>query len=250
MDTNKKSDAKYRRIVEAYTPSEGCPPLSAHIAVAGPDRAQWLERFALAIQDEPTRDDAWFRLEQVVGEMSQVIELLYLFTVRAETLVDRNAKSHRSSKARFRKVIAGLDGVMKRFDGVRPLHNPGYRHAAAALASLRQDLEALGREDADWGSGKTDAKDWYLYLLATSILKTGRFTKTKTFDYITALVDAARSAHGEQRETFTAEVLEKRVERYHLRLTKRLQYGREFDDSAESETRRRLLKLTDEDLPF
>jgi hypothetical protein len=71
---------------------------------------------------------------------------------------------------------------------------------------------------SNWGSYKTNPRDWYLSLIADHIRKA---TASFNVPGIMALVEASRVAHGERREVFTDEgTVRKRIQRYEKRLLK------------------------------
>lgn len=220
--SNKKLTAE--DILKRYCPTQyGRASLAADGAVAEEAKAIWIQRFAETVVSDSDCAAVWKRLEGSC-EVSELIDLLFLFTYRGRVRVEESASSHHLLKKRLNKLVRlyeKLNGELRHL-----MHDPQLSHALTYVGvSLVEQSTLLGQalrrakaNSSYWGSYKTNPRDWYLHLLATHIREA---TGSAEVPAIMALVEASRVAHGERREVFTDEdAVRKRLQRYEKRLLK------------------------------
>ena len=211
-------------ILKRYRPTQyGRASLAANGAVAYEAQATWIGRFAETVVSNSDCSAVWKRLEGSC-DISELIDLLYLFTYRGRVRVDKSNTSHHLLQDRLKKLVhlyEKLNGELRHL-----MHDPQLSHALTYVGvSLVEQSKLLGQalrrakeNSSYWGSYKTDPRDWYLHLLATHIREA---TGSANIPAIIALIEASRVAHGERRQLFNDEgTVKKRLQRYEERLQK------------------------------
>ena len=212
-------------IIDRYLPTDGCPPLVAHGGGGAEYRAKWLRRFAETVAGDTKNAAVWEQLAERC-DTSYLIDLLYLFTYRGKVLVDKHTSAHNLLRDRLKKLVRlyeKLNGELRRLMHDQQLSN-ALIYVGFSLVEqsklLGQALQVAKETASNWGSYKTNPRDWYLHLLATHIREA---TGSAEVPAIIVLIEASRIAHGERREVFTDEgTVRKRLQRYRKRLRKPL----------------------------
>lgn len=212
-------------IIDRYLPTDGCPPLVAHGGGGAEYRAKWLRRFAETVAGDTKNAAVWEQLAERC-DTSYLIDLLYLFTYRGKVLVDKSTSAHHLLNDRLKKLVRlyeKLNGELRRLMHDQQLSSAlGFCGVSLVEQSklLGQALHVAKETASNWGSYRTNPRDWYLSLIADHIRKA---TGSDNVPAIMALTEASRVAHGERREVFTDEgTVRKRLQRYRKRLRKLL----------------------------
>lgn len=218
--TRDKQQALVRQIIESYQATDGCPPLSAHWGGYDLGQTDWLKRFAEKIAaNQNRRLEAWTTVTEKC-DTSMVLELLYLSAFRKDATVDK-------SKDAYHALLREIDKLMPRYDKLlndllalsnKPSLAPAMPYIRASLNEVQKQLQSsrallakVRDANIDHGSYKRTAKDWYLFLLARTLIEaTGR----QHIEELAILIDAARSANNEQRFQSDVETIAKRVQRW------------------------------------
>ena len=213
-------------IFNGYGPTETCPSFEYQSgkSLVG---SEWLRRFAEEIESEPLRTTAWRVLSEICDKWesdicgaSLLTEFLYLFTSRF-TLQHRQqevtpvlVRELDRLLLAYEKLSSSIMRLQLRRDlRVRSVYMSEWfqeelQHFQSARESLNwhRNFVAAYRE-----SVKTDPRDWYLYFIASKLMKaTGSYQLPK----LISLIDAASAAHGEHTHLHTALGLKKRIQRY------------------------------------
>ena len=186
----------------------------------------WLVKFALAVDKNSIRTQAWEKLKSKC-DVLLLLQHLYLFTYFGKTSADVLQDA-------FRFLKAGIDGLIPKYSKtckdtselfddpklglitvlskqIRPLFEEPMR----LLRIAEQELLAMRQWAEQMGSHKTDAHDLDLYAMATSVrAATGQYH----FPELAKLIEAARIAHGGRDEPVDEGVMKRRVERYAKRM--------------------------------
>lgn len=242
--TNKISGKTATAIFNGYIPTEACPPFQDHWGGKSLVGSEWLRKFAEEVESEPLKTTAWNELSEICGG-SLLIELLYLFTCRftlkhqqqdASPLLIRDLDRLLSA---YEKLSYGVVRLQIRRK-VRVLSvymadwfREEFQHLQSARESLNRHREFFVRHRV---SIKTDPRDWYLYLIASRLMKA---TGSYKLGSLATLIDAASAAHGESTHLHTPLGLKKRIQRY----TKRFQ-------TVDPKPARHFEDADDEDIPF
>ena len=191
------------RICDVYQPAEGCSPLSGPWEESPLSEDPWLKKFADCVAGEPQAAETWRMLEQKMGKdgLRSLIELLYLFTVRKDTVADKIRKINGAVKVSLDWIIPACDDLIDELSDLM-------KSSAAVwldyenLDEFRRRLIA-GRAGADkvrevaavWGSPKAEIRDCYLAFMAAQMKGA---TGTRQMSALRSLIEVAYAAHGEK----------------------------------------------------
>lgn len=210
------------KIVRNYRPSDGCPPLQKHWGGFPLTGSPWLKSFADAVAHRPSCAGTWDALSAKC-DTSWLIDLLYVFTIRAEVDTEKHQESSKLYKKKldelvpmYDKLLAGLDGLLNSSEISSELKYDRQKFAEQVrfFKAAKRHLENVIRRVLKFTS-KGNARDWYLHLISATIEQA---TGSKRVNDLTNLIEAARSAHGEKKPLFTDEVVKQRIQRYRKRM--------------------------------
>lgn len=211
------------RIVDGYKPAEGCPPLSTHWGGAPLSEGPWLKQFADSVATHPQTAEAWRRLEKKLrnDDLCFLIELLYLFTFRKDTSVDKSHDSYRVLKVALDSIVPAYDDLIEQFSAMiessdakqTPFYG-SFDEDLRSLAACRKHAEKVRNEAAFYGTNKTNPRDWYLHLMVVTMEAETRKHQIPT---LLDLLNAAWAANGERTGLLDEGTLRKRVQRYRKR---------------------------------
>lgn len=186
----------------------------------------WLVKFARAVDSDDVRTDAWHELKSSCDTLV-LINNLYLFGYPGKTSADVLQDT-------FRFLKQGLDKLLPRYSTLSEDTSTLFNDPKLLLlAVLSEDVpralaepirfiveaKAVLRAAREWakemGSYKSEAHDFHLYAMATSVREaTGEYH----FAEIVTLLEAARAAHGFRDDPLNEASLKKRVQRYITRM--------------------------------
>lgn len=208
------------QIIEGYRAADGCPPLSTHWGGHDLRTTDWLKRFAAKIADDQTKVfKAWNTIKEKC-DTSSIIELLYLCTIRSKVYVDESQDQYHALIAEVERMIPKYDKLLDEI--IEMTNNPDFsitmpyvsRHIAETLQKLReskQSLEEVRSANLQHGSYKRNARDWYLFLMATELINSlGR----PHVEELATLLEAAQFAHNEIGHSEGVAKLTKRIQRW------------------------------------
>jgi hypothetical protein len=110
-----------------------------------------------------------------------------------------------------------------RFSPTMPYVQGSLAKVCERLQESKALLEELRDANIEHGSYKRSARDWYLFLLATTLINaTGR----PHIEELATLLDAARSANNERRYASDVATLTKRIQRWRKYLNAEVIDGR------------------------
>ena len=211
------------RIVDGYKPADGCPPLSTHWGGSPLSGSAWLTKFAERVAADSATAEAWGRLEKKLrnDDLCFLIELLYLFTVRKDTSVDKSHDSYRVLKVALDSIVPAYDDLIGKFSALikssdaKQTHSYGsFDEDIRSLAACRKHAEKVRNEAAFHGTNKSNPRDWYLHLMVVTMEAETRKHQIPT---LLDLLIAAWGANGEKTGLLDEGTLRKRVQRYRKR---------------------------------
>lgn len=221
-----------REIVEKYHASDGCPPLSTHWGGYDLSKTDWLKRFAEEVADDQSKSsEAWNTVKEKC-DTAFIIDLLYLLTLRKTVTVDRDQDAYHALVTEIERVVSRYDNLLEevltltenpRFSPTMPYVQGSLAKVCERLQESKALLEELRDANIEHGSYKRSARDWYLFLLATTLINaTGR----PHIEELATLLDAARSANNERRYASDVATLTKRIQRWRKYLNAEVIDGR------------------------
>lgn len=211
------------RIFDGYRPAEACPPLSTHWGGAPLLGSAWLKKFAGCVSADSATAESWRRLEKRLrnDDLCFLIELLYLFTIRKDTSVDKSHDSYRVLKVALDSIVPAYDNLIDKFsalvessDAKQTCFVGSFDEDIRSLAACRKHADKAREEAAFIGSNKTNPRDWYLHLMVVTM---DAETRKHQIPSLLDLLNAAWAANGEKTGLLDAETLRKRVQRYRKR---------------------------------
>lgn len=211
------------RIVDGYKPAEACPQLSSHWGGAPLSGSAWLKKFAGCVSADSATAESWWRLEKRLrnDDLCFLIELLYLFTIRKDTSVDKSHDSYRVLKVALDSIVPAYDDLIDKFstlvessDAKQTIFVGTFDEDIRSLAACRKHADKAREEAAFIGSNKTNPRDWYLHLMVVTMEAE---TRKHQIPSLLDLLNAAWAANGEKTGLLDAETLRKRVQRYRKR---------------------------------
>lgn len=242
------------RIIEDYRTTDGCPPLSSHWGGHDLRKTDWLKRFAAEIADDQTKvSKAWNTITENC-DPSSMIELLYLCTIRSKVYEDNSQDHYHALIAEVERIIPKYDKLFE--DILEITKNPDLsitmpyvtRYIAETLEKLqesKQSLEEVRSANLRHGSYKRNARDWYLFLMATELINSsGR----PHVDELATLLETARTAHNEKGHPEDVPRLTKRIQRVKKYLGAEVIDGRMVFRIGGGSTNSQ--STTDDDIPF
>lgn len=252
-----------KTILKAYRPSDGCPPLKTHWGGYDLATTTWLKTFAERIADDERRRNAWNKLKDKC-DTSQIIELLYLFTLPDNTRAEENRDAYHlltqklltQKLARYDKLRDEICSLMENPKIQYPMIylRADFMNQLQILQTAKQHLQALRDREAKWGSKKRNTRDWYLFLLgATTTEGTGLLHGSE----LATLIEAAYAAQGKEGKDVSQEAVEKQFRRWKKFMNAEFFGGSmHFLRSAGGRSQPRLPRTresideADEDIPF
>jgi hypothetical protein len=183
-----------------------------------------------------------------------MIELFYLCTIRSKVYVDVSQDQYHALIAEIERMIPKYDRLLEEIREIT--NNPNLSmtmpyvsgHIVETLRKLQESkqlLEELRRANLRHGSYKRNARDWYLFLMATELINSsGR----QHVDELATLLEAARSAHNEKGHPEDVPRLTKRIQRLKKYLGAEVINGRMSFRIAGGSTDSQ--STTDVDIPF
>lgn len=229
-------------------------PLNVHWGGGDLRETDWLKRFAAKIAaDQNKAFEAWNTIKGK-GDTSFMIELFYLCTIRSKVYVDVSQDQYHALIAEIERMIPKYDRLLEEIREIT--NNPNLSmtmpyvsgHIVETLRKLQESkqlLEELRRANLRHGSYKRNARDWYLFLMATELINSsGR----QHVDELATLLEAARSAHNEKGHPEDVPRLTKRIQRLKKYLGAEVINGRMSFRIAGGSTDSQ--STTDVDIPF
>lgn len=187
---------------------------------------QWLAKFAIAVDENKSRTQAWNQLKSRCDSLV-LLNCLYLFTYFGKTTPDVLQDASRFLREGLDKLLPKyenlyeetsnlIDDPKQRLFGVLKQEMiPAFKEPTHFLRTAQKELAIMRDWAAQMGSYKTEARDFHLYNMATSVRTA---TGSYHFTQLATLIEAARVAHGAKDEPVNEENLKKRVERYITRM--------------------------------
>jgi hypothetical protein len=188
----------------------------------GKELSEWLRKFVMAVGTNEIRLRAWEKLK-CKFDVTLLLPHLYLFTYFGNTTANVVQDA-------FRFLKNGLDRLLPKYTKIREdtsalFNDPQLRflsivsEAAPQLAGIpihdiamaEVTLKVIRNWTEQHGSYKTNAQDFHLFAVATTI-----HSATHRYHYreLARLTEAASIAHGGRDEAVDEATLKRRVERY------------------------------------
>jgi hypothetical protein len=218
-----------KQFVAGYHATDGCPPLSTHWGGYDLGKTDWLKKFAEEITDDQNKSlEAWNTVKEKC-DTSFVIELL---TLRGRVRQDENQDAYHALVTEIETTISSYDKLLEdvlsltenpRLSSTMPYVSGSIAEMSQSLQESKGLLEGLRNSNIQHGSYKRNARDWYLFLLATTFINaTGRLH----IEELATLLDAARSANNERTQTTDVATLTRRIPRWRKYLNAKVVDGR------------------------
>jgi hypothetical protein len=183
-----------------YKPADGCSPPSGPWEGSPLSETPWLKKFADHVVESPPAAQAWRDLEQKIrkDDLRSLIELLYLFTVAEDTVVDKLREYYLVLNRSLEPIIAvydlidSLSDLMKSSFAAWFDENLAEAHHLIAGRALAHEL----REGAvTFGSPNENIRNYYLVFMAAQL---NGATGTSRLSALRSLIKAAYAAHGKK----------------------------------------------------
>jgi hypothetical protein len=191
------------RICDVYQPAEGCPPLSGPWEGSPLSEDPWLKKFADCVAGEPLAAEAWRMLEQNIRTdgLRSLTELLYLFTVPKDTVVDKCRESYGVLNLSLESIIQAYDDLIYKLSDLMKSSGEiwlGYENLAEELRRLiagRARADKVREDAVTCGSRKAKSRHCYLAFMASQMKGA---TGKKQLSALRPLITIAYAAHGEK----------------------------------------------------
>lgn len=168
----------------------------------------------------------------------------------------KNQDAYHALAAEIEKIVPRYDRLLKdvanltenpQFSSTMPYVRGGITKIFRKLQESKVLLEGLKNATLEYGSYKRNPRDWYLFLLATTLINaTGR----PHIEELATLLEAAQSAHNERRHSLDVGTLTKRIQRWRKYLGAKVIGGRTMFRMSGSRSKSPHVESKGEPIPF